>query len=172
MRRGVRAALTAVLVCAFIGLAGPASAHNVLTGSTPADGARLATAPRQVTLTFNQPVRHGYDAIAITGPGGGKYDTGRTTVDDRTVRVRMREPGPAGRYTIGYRILSADGHPVTGSLHFTLTAPGPAKPAPPASALGVAQEDGAGLTWVWIAGATLVVMLAVVLLLRRNRARS
>jgi len=162
MGRVLAVLLTAGVV--IVAATGPASAHNVLTGSSPSDGARLRTAPAQVTLTFNQPVRHGYDTIAVTGPGGGRYDAGRTTVADRTVRVRMRPPGPAGAYEIGYRILSADGHPVTGRLRFTLTTAGPGKPAP---ALGTTTRGGG--TWMWIAGGTVLVLLGVVVLLRRAR---
>jgi hypothetical protein len=171
----MRRALTAVsavlaVVLVVLGAAGPASAHNVLIGSSPHDGAKLRHGPRAVVLTFDQPVRHGYDTITVTGPGGGRWEAGPTTVDDRKVRVRVRPLGPAGAYTVGYRILSADGHPVSGELTFTLRTAGTGNPAPPSPSTAAQTADaGGGLAWLWIAIVVVVAVGAVIALLRRAR---
>ncbi|GHH64893.1 hypothetical protein GCM10017673_08350 [Streptosporangium violaceochromogenes] len=168
-------------------MAAPAQAHNVLIASDPKDGARLATGPQKITLTFDQPVRQGFAQISVTGPDGTRWEEGKTTVDGRKVGVAVRPLGPAGRYVAGYRILSSDGHPVAGKVTFTLTAPGPgtassqgaprdpasppdapATPGLSAQAAEAAQNGGAGMAVLWIAGALVLLGGATVVALRRT----
>ncbi|GAA3163765.1 hypothetical protein GCM10010466_63370 [Planomonospora alba] len=141
----MRRLLTVLLLAcaALLGAVAPAQAHNVLIGSDPKDGAELATGPEEITLTFDQPARQGFAQISLTGPDGARWEDGKTSVDGAEVSVRVRPLGPAGKYVVGYRILSSDGHPVSGKVTFTLTAPGPgaAAPSPSASSAG---DAGAG----------------------------
>jgi hypothetical protein len=66
---------------AMIGMATPALAHAELVASTPAEGAKLAAAPKQVKLTFNEPVTPAADPLTVAGPGAewtiGKAVVGR-----------------------------------------------------------------------------------------------
>ncbi|GII76342.1 hypothetical protein Sru01_13240 [Sphaerisporangium rufum] len=118
-------------VCAaLVVLAGPARAHNVLTGSDPADGARLASPPAEVTLTFDQPVRAEFTQLALTGPDGVARPL-RVRVTGAKVRAALPGALPAGGYAVGYRIVSNDGHPVTGRIGFSAAAPAAgASPSP------------------------------------------
>ncbi|MEV0583605.1 copper resistance CopC family protein [Nonomuraea sp. NPDC050310] len=132
----MRRLLTVLLVAFAAGwlLPGTAWAHDVLVGSDPTDGARLSQGPRAVTLVFNTTVRQGYAHVIVTGPGGTAWAEGAPTVRAERVSVKLRELGAAGEYVVGYRILSSDGHPVSGKISFTLTEPGPAATTPaPAS---------------------------------------
>lgn len=165
--------IAATTAAALLGLAGPAAAHNTLVGSDPAAGARLATGPAEVRLTFDQPVRAGagYNAVTVVGPDGTHWTDGQVRVDGNSVRTPVRPLGPAGTYTVGFRVLSNDGHPVPGKVEFTLTAAGNGAPAPPSAA---AQDDrqpaGGGMPiWPWIAGAAVLVVLGLVLALRLGR---
>jgi methionine-rich copper-binding protein CopC len=154
----------AVLVLAGLGLfalAAPASAHNSLISSNPADEVSLETGPATVVLTFDQPIQEGegLNSVALTGPDGKEWRAGPATVDSNVVAMPVRELGPKGVYTIGYRIVSADGHPVSGKLTFTLTRAGDGTPAPAdadTSAPG-GGKSGDGLPiWVWLAGAVVL----------------
>ncbi|GAA2884317.1 copper resistance protein CopC [Streptosporangium fragile] len=194
----MRRLLTVLLLAcaALLGAVAPAQAHNVLIGSDPKDGAELATGPQRITLTFDQPVRQGFTQISVTGPDGTRWEDGKTTVDKAEVSVGVKPLGPAGKYVVGYRILSSDGHPVSNKITFTLTAPGPAAagqtsatpaptasaaPAPAASAaapqqpdLGAqaaeaAQNGGAGMAVLWIAGSIVLLGGATVVAMRRTR---
>jgi methionine-rich copper-binding protein CopC len=157
----------------------PAWAHSKLLGSDPAQGTSLDTPPATVSLTFNEPVQLGFNTITVVGPDGAEYRTGEITAVDTTITVPVLPLGPAGTYELGYRVVSADGHPVSGVVPFTLTKPGPgssqAKPAGPVPTIEAApggtptgQADSAPV-WPWIVGAVVLVGGGVALALRLGR---
>lgn len=169
----------AVLVLSGLGLfalSAPAFAHNSLTSSNPADNATMDVGPQQIVLTFDQPVQEGEDlnSVAVTGPDGKQWQGGPATVDSNVVSVPVRELGPEGDYTVGYRIVSADGHPVKGSLTFTLTTAGDGTPAPaetdatgsPADSAAGGDESGGMPIWVWLAGAVVLLGAGLFVALR------
>ncbi|WP_048876432.1 copper resistance CopC family protein [Saccharomonospora saliphila] len=173
----------------------PASAHNVLIGSSPSDGDQLDTPPETVTLTFDQPVQDaGTNEIAVTGPDGGNWVEGPVRVDGSDVTAALRPLGPEGEYVIGFRVLSADGHPVSDEIRFTLTEPGPgaagqtpgtaptgesppqAREVPesvvPDGADEAADQDGSdgGIpVWVWVIGAVALLTIGLAVALRMGR---
>lgn len=173
--------LRAVAVTVLCGLAlllgaGQAFAHTRLESSDPADGTSLAAPPQRVSLTFNEPMQAGFTALTVVGPDQAQYQAGDVTANAGTVSVGVRPLGPAGRYEIGYRVVSEDGHPVSGSVSFTLTTPGPgaaaaATPSPPGGAPAAASptpaaaesapnppDEGGGMpVWPWIVGAVVLV---------------
>ncbi|ONI82101.1 copper resistance protein CopC [Saccharothrix sp. ALI-22-I] len=165
MRRVVSLLLTGLVAGAVVlGTATPAFAHNSLVSSDPKDGSQLEAGPTAITLTFDQPVQAGekFNTITVTGPEGTRWEAeGEPTVTNNSVVFPVRPLGPAAEYTIGYRILSADGHPVTGSLKFALTKAGDGTPAPAAAAAtpdsGSTSSGAGGVPiWVWIAGAVVL----------------
>jgi methionine-rich copper-binding protein CopC len=159
--------LLAVLALTGLGLfalAAPASAHNSLISSTPSNQSSLDAGPQTVVLTFDQPVQEGegLNSVAVTGPDGTQWQGGPATVDSNVVSAPVRALGPAGVYTVGYRIVSADGHPVSGKVTFTLTKPGTGTPAKvtkdSASVPGTTSgdsNDGVPIG-VWLIGAGLL----------------
>lgn len=160
MRRlaGLGAAV-AVAFLATIASAMPAAAHNSLIASTPRDGAQVESGPNTIELTFDQPVQtgQGLNTVAVTGPNNDHWEAGQVTVASNVVTAAVRPLGPAGAYKIGYRILSADGHPVSGELTFTLTKDGTGKPRQVEVKDLVGRPDGDGLPiWVWIVGAVVL----------------
>ncbi|WP_171055527.1 MULTISPECIES: copper resistance CopC family protein [unclassified Nonomuraea] len=117
--------LLTVLLLAFAaaGIAlSPAEAHNVLIGSDPEDGATLTASPARVTLVFDQPVRQGYAQVEVTGADGSAWADGTAEIAAEKVSVKVKPLAAGGSYVVGYRILSADGHPVTGKIGFKLAA--------------------------------------------------
>jgi copper resistance protein C len=184
--RVLRAAAVGVL-CTFAMLVGTgqAFAHTRLESSDPADGASLAASPQRVSLTFNEAMQPGFTTLTVIGPDQAAYQTGDVAANGGTVSIAVRPLGPAGRYEIGYRVVSEDGHPVAGSVAFTLTTPGsgagvpaatpPAGGEAPAAAPPVAEsaspaESGGGMpVWPWIVGAVVLVGGGVVAALRLGR---
>jgi copper resistance protein C len=184
-------ALAVGLLCALALLVGtsPAFAHTRLESSDPADGASLDTAPQQVSLTFNESIPAEFVQVTVIGPDGANYQTGTVTATDGVLRTAVAPLGPAGRYEIGYRVVSDDGHPVTGSVAFTMTTAGttaatsaapappsaagaaPAAPTPaqPSPAAAAQPDDGGAPVWPWIVGAVVLVGVGVVAALRLGR---
>ena len=116
----VATVLTAVLaatVVTLIATAVPASAHDVLRSTNPADGAVVDRLPDRVVLTFDEPALAIGTEVVVTGPAGPVSD-GPPQLVDAEVRQPVRA-GPAGRYTVLWRVTSADGHPVSGTFAFT-----------------------------------------------------
>ena len=85
------------------------------------------------------------------------------------VTVPLRALGSAGVYTAGYRVVSADGHPVSGSITFTLRAPGTAtaeEARQPGTADPGEQDDGGLPVWVWLLGAAALLGIGLTVVLR------
>jgi methionine-rich copper-binding protein CopC len=98
----------------------PASAHAVLVGTNPKDGASLTAAPRTITLTFNENI--GTPAfIAVQSPDGKKVTTSKARAIDHQISATVADVDKRGRYAVSYRVVSADGHPVEGTFHYTVT---------------------------------------------------
>lgn len=102
--------------------AAPAQAHDAFTGSTPADKATVATTPDSVTIDFEEPPTTIGLAVKVTGPTGDVQD-GSPRIVGSTVTQALLPAAPAGAYRIAWRITADDGHPVSGELTFTSSAP-------------------------------------------------
>ncbi|MFI9113301.1 copper resistance CopC/CopD family protein [Streptomyces venezuelae] len=130
-RLGTALARLLILAAALLGtlLAGaaPASAHAALTGSDPKDGAVVATAPKEVNLTFSEQVAMSPDSIRVLDPAGRRADTGeiRDLCSGSIVRygVGLRAGLPDGTYTVAWQTVSADSHPISGAFTFSIGAP-------------------------------------------------
>lgn len=161
--------LVLVLVGSVAG-APPALAHSQLVSATPIDGAELDSSPGLVTLTFNEPVREKYSAVQVTGPEGGTWQVGELTQSASTLSQELGPLGPAGVYTVDWRAVSGDGHPVAGTFTFTLTTAGDGTPQ---AAPGTETTLGSGVSWWAVAGglAALALLLAAgsVTVARRQR---
>jgi methionine-rich copper-binding protein CopC len=116
----------------------PAFAHNYLVSSTPAESSTLTELPEQFSVTTNEPLldvsgeASGF-ALQIRDEDGGYYGDGCLAVAGATLSTGAAL-GTAGEYTVGWQVVSADGHTVDGEFAFTWE-PGPGfEPAPPAAA--------------------------------------
>lgn len=122
-RRGLLLALTALTALSGALVAHPAWAHDTLIASSPENGDTLDTAPEEVVLTFNNsPMEGDGNAVVVTGPDGeSTYEEGPLSHAGADVTVSLRPLDTAGEYTINYRIVSSDGHPIQDSLVFSVT---------------------------------------------------
>ena len=180
------AATVAACVALLLGAA-PAFAHTRLEGSNPADKSNVDSAPDSVSLSFNEDISAEFASMSVVGPDGTNYATGQVSAAGAQVSPAVSPLGPAGAYTIGYRVVSDDGHPVQGKVSFTLTAPGPgaaaATPAPAAAEATAAPapattavdpqastrpDEGAPI-WPWLVGAVILVAAGAVVALRLGR---
>ncbi|WP_066458980.1 copper resistance CopC/CopD family protein [Castellaniella caeni] len=96
--------------------------HAALVAASPAPAAVLQRAPSAIVLTFSEPV--GVTALRLFGPDGQQLVTG--PVMDHNQEVRISLPGghaAPGTYLLSWRVTSADGHPVGGTLDYSVGHP-------------------------------------------------
>ncbi|MGW5368581.1 copper resistance CopC/CopD family protein [Streptomyces sp. NPDC004009] len=111
------------LLLLLLGTAVPASAHAALRGTDPADGTVLKSAPRRVTLTFTESVGLLTDSFRVYDPGNRRLRTGEADHApgrSDTARVPLPARLGTGTYTVTWRVVSADSHPVSGALTFSV----------------------------------------------------
>ncbi|MFJ8539127.1 copper resistance CopC/CopD family protein [Streptomyces sp. NPDC093591] len=115
--------LGALLVLLLLGVTGPASAHAALRATDPEDGTLLKSAPRHLTLTFTESVGLLDDSVRVLDPDGRRLRTGEpqhARGGGDTARVTLPAKLAQGTYTVAWRVVSADSHPVSGAFTFSI----------------------------------------------------
>lgn len=119
--------LGTLLVLLLFQGAGPASAHAALRSSDPEDGVVLTSAPRHITLTFTESVGLLDDSFRVLSPKNERVRTGEADhVPGRSDSVRVALPADGlgeGTFTVAWRVVSADSHPVSGAFTFSVGEP-------------------------------------------------
>ena len=174
--------LAAALAVTALTVAGPvvdAAAHSELISADPTADSVQSEAPDAVTLTFGEDLRAEGAALVVTAPGDARVDAnGSLRIDGAVMSVALQPITESGAYRVAYRVVSADGHPVTGEYAFTYQGPGsPASTASPTHATIAAtsptaagpQTSDSDARWLLGAAALALVTFVVVVLLRRRR---
>ncbi|WP_461067414.1 copper resistance CopC/CopD family protein [Streptomyces pseudoechinosporeus] len=109
----------------LLGGATTASAHSSVRDTDPREGTVLKTAPKQVTMTFTESVGISDDSIRVLSPDNRRMNAGPAEHVGRsdTVRVRLQDDLPDGTFTVAWRVVSADSHPISGAFTFSIGAP-------------------------------------------------
>ncbi|MGV9265446.1 FixH family protein [Kitasatospora sp. NPDC003701] len=139
---GLLGLLGAVLALMLAG-AGPAAAHATLQSTDPAQNSVVATAPQTVTLTFSEAVSLSGDSVRVLDPAGKAVDTGgpaHADGKDNTARVGLNSGLANGTYTVAWRAVSEDSHPIGGAFTFSIGAPSDTSVS--TTALSGAEADG------------------------------
>lgn len=198
-------ALAAALLAAFLVLVAPlsASAHDSLTASSPEAGSTVETLPAELTLTFSAKLIDGEGAteVVVTDASGASVTDGPATVNGAVVTQPLVADAAAGAYTVLWRVVSSDGHPISEEFGFTVTtstlsaptatpetaAPETAEPTEPEQTAAPApasestdgstapEESSASTAWIWIlaiAGVLVVVVAVVIAFALRGRGSS
>ena len=135
--------------------AGVASAHAARIATDPAENAVLTQGPQRVSATFNEELQAEFAAMTVVGPDGNLWSTGDPQVQGAVIGVGVQPLGPAGTYTVNYRVTSADGHPVSGSWSFRLTVAATGTPGP--AAAKPAKTSGGGIpVWPFLVAGALI----------------
>ncbi|MER7838501.1 copper resistance protein CopC [Streptomyces sp. NPDC096040] len=118
--------LGTLLTALLLASAAPASAHATLRGSDPADGAVLKSSPPSVTLTFSESVGLLDDSFRVYDPTNHRVTTGdpeHGPAGSDTARITFPKKLGTGTFTVAWRVVSADSHPVSGALTFSVGKP-------------------------------------------------
>lgn len=169
-------------------------AHSELVSITPADGATLDAAPAQIILTFSANVIGDFTQVEVRD-GSGPIAVVPAVSEDNAVTQQLPSGLANGTYTVIFKIVSADSHPISGQSTFTVNAPVQATssatasitsttiapsvpesddPDPSVTALTTGSTDwatpsGSGSPWRWIALFAIAGLAISALLVRRSR---
>jgi copper transport protein len=164
---------TVLAIGTLVWFAPAAGAHAALVDSTPSDGAVLANAPAQITMTFSQPPDPALSVAHLLNAQGTQVESGTVKAGASDTELVLAIPSdlPDGIYTVTWQVTSADdGHVTANYFSFGIgEAPNPgAVPAtpvattPPPSPLsvigkfllyaGLALVVGAAATGLWAFG--------------------
>ena len=124
LRRRAGSLLGVLVALLGIMLAGAtaASAHAALLSTDPAQNTVVQTAPTEVTLHFSEQVTLSADDLRVFDAAGKRVDsgpTGHAGSDDTTAQVKLAPDLAQGTYTVAWRAISADTHPVSGAFTFS-----------------------------------------------------
>ncbi|WP_319774233.1 CopD family protein [Breoghania sp.] len=123
--RDLFALLSAALLLVVFGSVSPvaqqAHAHAALTSTEPADAAILKTAPKRFLLQFNEPVAP--LVLRLVAPNGAATELERSTLRDTTLDIEAPANLAEGTHVLSWRVVSQDGHPIGGSLIFSIGTP-------------------------------------------------
>ncbi|PKY70823.1 copper resistance protein CopC [Brevibacterium ravenspurgense] len=97
----------------------PAQAHDQLIGSNPKQGAKLDKQPEWIELNYSGEIQDIGTEIRVERDGED-YSAGEITVEGRTVKSALPDDLKPGDYTIAWRVVSQDGHPISGTVEFTI----------------------------------------------------
>ena len=116
--------LTASLVV-LLSLGGlPAQSHSQLVDASPRPNTTLTASPRQVLLTFNEELIDlggRSNVITVTNSRNQRVAVGQTVVTSNQLSASFSRNLAVGRYTVWWRAVSADGHPISGKYRFSIT---------------------------------------------------
>lgn len=117
---GLAAAVIAAAIL-LIAVASPAAAHAALIGTEPADGAVIEAAPARFVLRFSEPVSP--LVFRLVSPGGASAELRGAERDGNALVVPAPPDLVTGTHLLSWRVVSKDGHPVGGSVVFSVGAP-------------------------------------------------
>lgn len=172
-----------VAAAALLWWAPLASAHARLVGSTPAGGATVTEAPPLIRLEFDEAIESSFGGVQVFDQAGSRVpELAPPTISGRAVELPMTPMKAAGTYTVVFRVISADGHPVEARYSFLFEPPAPTTssttttsestlpPATPTTVAGVDPDDleledaGSGTaTGLWLSRALNYLALALLI---------
>jgi methionine-rich copper-binding protein CopC len=156
----------AMLFAAALFLPTAAIAHSNAVETNPADGAKLDKLPAEITVTFDE--RPKTAAVALSSPDGEVHVL-KARIAGNAIVAKLPSRGPRGTYGLSYRVVSADGHPVSGTTAFAVTT-GPTPVAKPAPTPTPARADQAfPIPMIALLGVALAALAGVTLAARAKR---
>lgn len=138
--RTLAAVGAAALTCTF---AAPTGAHDVLEGAEPSAGETLTEAPGELVLTYSDAVQQVGNRVSVTDSAGEVVAEGEPTADGSVVTFDLPEDLADGSYTTTWRVVSSDGHPISGTTDFTVAAGSDGAGSSPAESSEPAESSGA-----------------------------
>ena len=142
--RAVLAAIALALIV-VVTSALPANAHDQILSTTPADGEHSVTAPSDVTLRFTDTVLALGAMVLVVDNAGENWADGAVRLEEAEATAPLKPALPDGAYQVRWRVVSADGHPISGTFAFSVgivtSEPAPASAPAPSATTAVPADD-------------------------------
>ena len=137
-------ATAALAVGSLLGM-NPAAAHDELVSTNPTDGATLTEAPASLELTYSGDIMDvdGANQVRVTNAAGESVTDGDPEVDGTVVTQDLATAAADDTYTVTWRVVSSDGHPIQGTFTYTVGQGGSATSATTQAATTGAAEPSA-----------------------------
>lgn len=166
-----RSVLVVLLALLPLLVVAPASAHSALIGSTPESGATIRSLPENIELRFNEPLSDISPAVILRSDDETVAEL-EPEIDGPVLRAAAPQDLPDGEYTVTWRVVSGDGHPIDGVVPFTLAGEGetePAAAAPTERTAPSAENESTAVALAIAAPVVLLLAAGLVWFLRRRR---
>lgn len=98
-------------------------AHSKLESSTPAADAKITESVKEVNLSFNENIDENLSTLKVKNAQGEEVEVSEVKVSQNTMAGTLAAPLPSGSYTVEWKIVGGDGHPVDGTYAFEVDAP-------------------------------------------------
>jgi methionine-rich copper-binding protein CopC len=178
-------AALALGLAAILGISAPANAHAELVEASPAADSLIGALPEYVDLTFGEDIMtidgsEGSNIITVVDSNGAKVDDETIVVNAAVVSVGIKPGFGNGSYTVTYRVVSEDGHPIEGSYKFEVgdaaqtnviaPAPSPSASHTDDEHAALEAQSTANTVIAIVAGTVLVAAVgSIVLILQRRK---
>jgi len=153
----------------------PAHAHTSLEFSSPSDSQSIEFMPAGLSASFDEDLieieGEVVNTLELESADGTKYVLSAATITGPTVSANAGNGEyPAGEYLLKYRVVSADGHPVTGEIRFStqsLTTIGSVPADPVATAYVAEPEESSPRNFIYMAAGILLALTSALVIKKR-----
>lgn len=180
----VRSLLGVLVVTLAVAWPSAAGAHTDLAGSTPSPGDTVSMETQRLVLVFTDTLTTDAGQVVVRDESGANVAAGSPAINGDTLEVALRLV-MSGHHEVAYRVTGSDGHPVVGDFFFDVAedavadeepsrplestaaaaVPDPVAAATPAAA--PPEREASSLTPWLLGAASLIALIALVLLVRR-----
>jgi copper resistance protein C len=166
-------ALSIALVSSFLP---PAHAHTALELSTPSNNQSIEFMPAELSATFDEDLieieGEAVNTLELQSADGKIYALSSATIAGPVVLAKVGDGEyPAGKYLLKYRVVSVDGHPVTGEISFSTqsaTTIGSTPAEPVTTAFIPEPVDSSSSRWPYLLGGA-ILLVGILFGVKRKR---
>lgn len=108
----------AMTLCLLVSMASAAFAHASLNATSPVDGSVVAEAPARYQLSFSEPVSP--LSLKLVRPDGSSSPLERFSLEGNVLSIEAPADQARGTHVLSWRVVSVDGHPIGGSVIFSI----------------------------------------------------
>ena len=155
-----------------------AHAHTSLELSTPSNNQSMQFMPTELSATFDEDLieieGEVVNTLELQNADGVNYELSPATIAGPVVSAKVGDGEyPAGKYLLKYRVVSADGHPVTGEISFSTqsaTTIGSIAAEPVTTAYIPEPVDSSSNAWLYLLGGA-ILLVGILFGVKRKRDR-